>query len=164
MITFLLVITAINTYSQIAQNSWVVSPQAKDNSYFYIQLLINFAKIILALWVTRVLFLSKLYQSIHDDAIKGLLFSSFNYFQNNPIDKVIGILSNDLTINDTIVTFELNYSLVNFLILFTSIAGILYVYLFVQNYYFLIIFIIFSSTAFYFFSVYFNLSIKALRI
>jgi hypothetical protein len=161
---FLILISGICTYSQVAQNWWALSPSAKENSYFYVQLILNGIKVVISFWLTKVLCVSTLYQYIHDDAIKGLLFSPMSYFQNTPIDKVIGILSNDLTVNDTVVTFELNYSLVNFNLLLNSLGNIIYVYILFQSYYVIGIFLIFCIVAYYFFAIYFVLSIRALRL
>ena len=66
--------------------------------------MLNGLKVIVVLLLAAVLHYSKLFQSIHDDAIRSLLFSPLNYFEKNPSEKIINRLSNDLSINDKIIT------------------------------------------------------------
>jgi len=77
---FVLVIGCLSTYSQINLNNWSYSNEAKGNGYLFISLAINSIKITLNLFLAYILYVSKLFQSIHDDMIRSLLFSPYSYF------------------------------------------------------------------------------------
>ena len=105
MITlFVLLIGSISTFSQVNLNNWSNSTNSTENNYLYFSLIINTVKIILTLLLARVLYVSRLFQSLHDDMIKNLLFSPYSYFENVPSAKIINRLSNDLATNDKIIT------------------------------------------------------------
>lgn len=80
MILFILVLSAITTNTQINLNKWALSPEARDNIYLYIQLILNGLKIVITLCLAWVLLVSRMFQSIHDDMVKSLLFSPLSYF------------------------------------------------------------------------------------
>ena len=101
---FVLVIGFLSTYSQLNLNSWSYSSDSTENNYLYTSLIINTVKVLLNLLLARVLYVSRLFQSIHDDMIKNLLFSPYSYFENVPSAKIINRLSNDLATNDKIIT------------------------------------------------------------
>lgn len=129
ILTFLFVfmISAITANAQVNINRWALSPESKNNSYLYIQLMLNGAKVIVVMMMAVVLHYSKLFQSIHDDIIKSLLFAPLSYFERVPAEKIVTTISNDLSINDKILTVEFVFLLTNTQI-FCHLFGIVYVY------------------------------------
>ena len=161
---FVLIIGSLSTYSQVNLNKWSYSSSSNEDIFLYISLALNTVKICLTLLLARVLYFSKLFQSIHDDMIKNLLFSPYSYFETVPSAKIINRLSNDLATNDKIITCEFGYLLINLQLLLSFVFGIFYVYS-LNNYYFLILFFfVYAIVTFHYFQTYFRLSIQVNKI
>jgi ABC-type bacteriocin/lantibiotic exporter with double-glycine peptidase domain len=97
-------LSVVTTYTQINLNTWANSTKARSNIYLYIQLGLNALKVVITLALAKILMESRLFQSTHDDMIRSLLFSPLSYFEKTPSEKIINRLSNDLNINDKIIT------------------------------------------------------------
>lgn len=80
MVIFIFVLSGITTNTQINLNRWALSPEAKDNFYVYLQLILNGLKVVITLLLAGFLHYSRFFQSIHDDAIKSLLFCPLSYY------------------------------------------------------------------------------------
>jgi hypothetical protein len=75
-----------------------------------------------------ILYTSKMFQSLHDDMIKGLLFSPFSYFENVPFDRIVNRLSTELNQNDKAFTTEFIQTQIYVQYLLTYLSCILFVY------------------------------------
>lgn len=160
MIIFILVLSAVTTNTQINLNRWALSAETRNNSYLYIQLLLNGCKVVITLVLAWVLHRSRLFQSIHDDMIRSLLFSPLSYFEKVPSEKIINRLSNDLNINDKIITTEFAFLLTNIQMFLAHLLGIFYVYIIFNNYFYLAFLILMISITLYILETYFTLSLK----
>lgn len=160
MIIFILVLSAVTTNTQINLNRWALSAEARNNSYLYIQLLLNGCKVVITLVLAWVLHRSRLFQSIHDDMIRSLLFSPLSYFEKVPSEKIVNRLSNDLNINDKIITTEFAFLLTNIQMFLAHLLGIFYVYIIFGNYFYLAFLILIISITLYIIETYFSLSLK----
>lgn len=160
MIIFILVLSAVTTNTQINLNRWALSPEAKNNAYLYIQLLLNGCKVVITLVLAWVLHRSRLFQSIHDDMIRSLLFSPLSYFEKVPSEKIINRLSNDLNINDKIITTEFAFLLTNIQMFLAHLLGIFYVYIIFRSYVHFGFLLVVIGITLYIIEVYFTLSIK----
>ena len=58
-----------------------MSPVAQENIYFYIIILINFGIVGLTILLGFNLYLSKMFQSLHDDMISSLLFAPLSFYE-----------------------------------------------------------------------------------
>ena len=131
---FLLLLSAVTAYSLVEQNAWAMSLEVQSDYYVWVQVLANVSKIVLTVGIAIVFHVSKLYQSIHDDMIRNLLFSPYSYFERVPSDKIINRLSSDLSTNDKIITSEFSYGFFTFNTLLSSLFSVYYVYLHFGSY------------------------------
>ena len=127
----------MSSYSQINLNKWAMSPVAQENIFFYIQILINVGLIGLTILLGFNLYLSKMYQTLHDDMIKSLLFAPLGFYEKISTDRIITRLSTDLNINDQVITSEFNYSLVHIRLLILTIINIYYIFFQTQSFLYL---------------------------
>jgi ABC-type multidrug transport system fused ATPase/permease subunit len=160
MSLFIFVISAIVAYTQIMLNKWALSPNAKSNIYFYIQLLLNVVKFVLALLMTWVMHVSRIYQSLHDDMIRSLLFSPLSYFEKTPSDKIINRLSTHISMNDKIMTSEFGFMLANLQLTLSYLFSVIYVYIVMERYYHMVFLFVFSAITIFIFYEYFGIAMK----
>jgi len=72
--------------------------------------------------------------------IKSILFSPIGFFEKVSSDKIITRLSNDLSVNDQVITSEFNYSLIHIRLLMLSLFSIFYVFVQSKSYSYIAIF------------------------
>lgn len=160
IILFIVFLSMVTTYTNINLNQWALSGGKRSNIYLYIQLGLNAVKVVITLMLAKILMESKLFQSTHDDMIKSLLFSPLGYFEKTPSEKIINRLSNDLNINDKIITTEFGFGLVNLQLFMSNILGIMFVYFMFGAWFYLTFLIIVVGVALYFLKTYFELSLR----
>ena len=105
-----------------------------------------------------ILYFSSIFQSIHDDMIKSLLYSPLSFFERASLDKIISRLSNDLSLNDKVITSEFNLFLVTCRLPATALINILYVLITYKSYYYILFLVVFVVITGYFYFVYISLS------
>ena len=44
--------------------------------------------------MSMTLYKSKIFELLHNDMVRSLLFAPYTYFQNTPFDKIVNIFSN----------------------------------------------------------------------
>ena len=164
IILFIVFLSMVTTYTNINLNQWAASGGNRSNIYLYIQLGLNALKVVITLMLAKILMESKLFQSTHDDMIKSLLFSPLSYFEKTPSEKIINRLSNDLNINDKIITTEFGFMLVNLQLFLSNILGIIFVYFMFGNWFYLIFLIVIVGVSIYFLKNYFELSIRVNKL
>ena len=101
-----------------------------------------------------ILYFSSIFQSIHDDMIKSLLYSPLSFFERASLDKIISRLSNDLSLNDKVITSEFNLFLVTCRLPATALINILYVLITYKSYYYILFLVVFVVITGYFYFVY----------
>ena len=84
VILFIVFLSMVTTLTQIILNSWAISLNNRSNFFLYLQLGLNGLKVVITLLLAKVLMASRLFQSIHDDMIRTLMFSPLSYFENTP--------------------------------------------------------------------------------
>lgn len=94
----------LTSYTQIWFNIWAFSPEYKSDRFTFILIGINIVRALLSLLMFSTLYASSIFQTIHDDMIRSLLFAPYRYFEDTPFDKIVSRLSNDLSTNDKIFT------------------------------------------------------------
>jgi len=99
-----------------------------------------------------------MFQSLHDDMVKSLLFSPLSFFQLVSPEKIITRLSNDLSINDKVITSEFNYSFVNFRKLYLALFNIYFVFIKTQSYLYIADFTSIFAGCLYYFSKFYGFS------
>ena len=73
-------------------------------------------------------------------------------------------MSNDLNINDKIITTEFGFMLTNLQLYLSNVLGIFYVYFMFGSYFYILFFILVNVLAIYFFMHYFSLSLKVNKL
>jgi ATP-binding cassette subfamily C (CFTR/MRP) protein 1 len=133
-----------------------MSPVARENIYFYIQISINLGIIGLTILLGFNLYLSKMFQTLHDDMVRSLLFSPLSLYEKISNDKIITRLSNDLYINDQIITSEFNYTVVHLRLLVLALISILYIFFKTQTFILLGLLIGLMAACCYYFSYFYG--------
>ena len=160
MILFVIAISAITTNTQLRLNQWALSSTAGDSFFLYIQLILNGLKVVITLILAWVLLVSRLFQSIHDDMVRSLLFSPLSYFERVPTEKIISRLSTDLGINDKIITNEFGQVMTYAQMVLAYLFGIIYVYIIFHSYYSIVFIALSIAIAFYIYNQYFTLNLR----
>ena len=160
VVLFIVFLSLVTTMTQIILNSWAISLNNRSNFFLFLQLGLNGLKVVITLALAKVLMASRLFQSTHDDMVKSLLFSPLGYFENTPSERIINRLSNDLNINDKIITTEFGFMLTNLQLFLSNLIGILFVYFMFGSYFYMLFLFIVLAITFYFFNFYFALSIR----
>ena len=160
ILLFIVFLSCVTTLTQIILNSWAISLNNRSNFFLYLQLGLNAMKVIITLILAKVLMASRLFQSIHDDMVRSLMFSPLSYFENTPSERIINRLSNDLNINDKIITTEFGFMLTNLQLYLSNIIAIMYVYITFGSYFYMLFLIVFVAITLYFFMNYFALSLR----
>lgn len=107
---------------------WSFSKEQRSDKFIFFLLGINFVQAIFTYLLSMILYTSKMFQSLHDDMVKGLLFSPFSYFENVPFDKIVNRLSTELNQNDKAFTTEFIQTQIYVQFLLTYFFCILFVY------------------------------------
>ena len=160
IVLFIVFLSIVTTMTQIILNSWAISLNNRSNFFLFLQLGLNALKVVITLSLAKVLMSSRLFQSTHDDMVKSLLFSPLGYFENTPSERIINRLSNDLNINDKIITTEFGFMLTNLQLYLSNLIGIFYVYFMFGSYFYMLFLIVVIAITIYFFMHYFSLSIR----
>jgi len=84
IILFIVFLSYVTFLTQLILNSWALHPHHRSNFYLYLQMALNIIKGLITLLLAKVLMASRLFQSVHDDMIKSLLFSPLGYFEKTP--------------------------------------------------------------------------------
>lgn len=84
IVLFIVFLSIVTTLTQIILNSWALHPHHRNNVFLYIQMGLNILKALITLLLAKVLMASNLFQSIHDDMVRSLLFSPLGYFEKTP--------------------------------------------------------------------------------
>jgi len=90
--------------------------------------------------------------------IKSLLFSPLSFFEKLSPEKIITRLSNDLSINDKVITSEFNYLLVYVRLLILALFSIYYVFISTQSYLYISGFTSILAGCLYYFSKFYGFS------
>jgi hypothetical protein len=80
IVLFIVFLSIVTTMTLIILNSWAISLNNRSNLFLFLQLGLNILKAVITLILAKVLMASKMFQSIHDDMVKSLLFSPLGYF------------------------------------------------------------------------------------
>lgn len=164
IVLFIVFLSIVTSLTQIVLNSWALHPHHRSNIFLYIQIGLNILKAVITLMLAKVLMASRLFQSVHDDMIRSLLFSPLSYFEKTPSEKIINRLSNDLNINDKIITTEFGFMLTNLQLFLSNLIGIMFVYFMFGSYFYMLFLWIVIGIALYFLNYYFALSIRVNKL
>lgn len=88
------------------------------------------------------------------------MFSPLSYFENTPSERIINRLSNDLNINDKIITTEFGFMLTNFQFFMSNLLGVYYVYVYFGSWAYIVFLTAVIILTIYLMSIYFTLSIR----
>lgn len=128
-IFFITVIGLLTSYTQVWFNIWAFAPEYKSDKFTFILIGINIVRALLSLLMFSTLYASSIFQTIHDDMIRSLLFAPYRYFEETPFDKIVSRLSNDLSTNDKIFTAEFSLAEIYCQMMLSFAFNIIFVYL-----------------------------------
>ena len=97
-----------------------------------------------------------MFQTLHDDMVRSLLFSPLSFYEKISNDKIITRLSTDIYINDQVITSEFNYSLVHLRLFVLALFSIFYIFFQTETFIHLGIFIGLLAACFYYLSYFYG--------
>ena len=91
---FTILIAFLMNFSKLWLNIWSVSLQQKDDYFIFVLVGISLIQGLFLMLMSMTLYKSKIFELLHNDMVRSLLFAPYAYFQNTPFDKIVNIFSN----------------------------------------------------------------------